>query len=84
MQKMRVDFKIDRHDVASLVNPSWQYLYGKKESSKKATIERGWDPLTYKLLDHTELKKKKRMPLLLKMLTNWLLYMAKRILTLVF
>jgi hypothetical protein len=59
MQEMRVDFKIDRHDVASLVNPSWQYLHGKKESSKKATIERGWDPLTYKLLDHTELKKEK-------------------------
>jgi hypothetical protein len=57
---MRLDFRIDWHDIVGLVHHTWQYSFAKKESSKKAISERGWNPLTYKLLDHPEYKKKEK------------------------
>ncbi len=58
-QELRLDFRIDRHDVVGLVHRSWEYSFARKESNKKAISERGWNPLTYNLLDHPELKKEK-------------------------
>jgi hypothetical protein len=51
-QEMRLDFRIDRHDIVGLVHHAWQYSFAKKESSKRAISEKWWNPLTYKLLDH--------------------------------
>jgi hypothetical protein len=52
---MRLDFKIDYHDVVRLVQHDWQYSFAKVESSRKAIAERGWNPLAYNLLDNSEL-----------------------------
>ena len=58
-QEMRLDFRIDRHDVVGLVHRAWEYSFAKRDSSKRAISERGWNPLTYNLLDHPELNKEK-------------------------
>jgi len=58
-QEMRLDFKIDRHDVVGLVQRAWQHSFAKVESSRKAIAERGWNPLAYNLLDNSELYREK-------------------------
>ncbi len=59
-QDIRLDFRIDWHDVVGLVHHhAWEYSFAKKDSSKKAISERGWDLLTNNLLGHPELKKEK-------------------------
>jgi hypothetical protein len=42
-----------------LVHRAWLYSFDKRDSNKKAISERGWNLLTYNLLDHPELKKEK-------------------------
>ncbi len=56
---MRMDFKIEQHDVAGLVHSAWLHFFAKVESSKRPIAERGWNPLTYNLLDHRELNRTK-------------------------
>jgi hypothetical protein len=58
-QKMRMAFKIERHDVVGLVHRFWLHSLAKVESSKRAIAERGWNPLTYNLIDHKELNRAK-------------------------
>jgi len=58
-QEMRLDYKIEKHDVVGLVHCAWLYSFDKRDSNKKAISERGWNLLTYNLLDHPELKKEK-------------------------
>jgi hypothetical protein len=50
-QEMRLDYKIEKHDVVGLVHHAWLYSFDKRDSNKKAISERGWNPLTYNLLD---------------------------------
>jgi len=58
-QKLRLDFKIERHDVVGLVQRAWEHSFDWVDSNKKAIAERGWNPLTYNLLDDPELYREK-------------------------
>ncbi len=54
-----MDFRIDRHDVVGLVHRAWEHSFARTESSRRAIAERGWNPLTFNLLDHEELHRDK-------------------------
>jgi len=56
---MRLDFRIDRHDVIGLVHYAWEHSFAKVESNRKAIAGRGWNPLTLNLLDQEELHREK-------------------------
>ena len=58
-QEMRLDFRIDRHDIVGLVHCAWEHSFARTESSRRAIAERGWNPLTFNLLDHEELHRDK-------------------------
>jgi hypothetical protein len=50
---------IERHDIVGIVHYAWNHSFSRIESNKKATAERGWNPLTYTLLDCPELNNEK-------------------------
>jgi hypothetical protein len=50
---------IERHDVVGVVHYAWQRSFARVTSNRKATASRGWAPLTYNLLDDTELRRDK-------------------------
>jgi hypothetical protein len=51
---------IECHDVVGIVHYAWKQSFSPIESNKKATAERGWNPLTYTLLDSPELNCEKK------------------------
>jgi hypothetical protein len=44
-------------DIIPLINTAWAKSFAKVDSSRKAILRRGWNPLNYVLLDHPELNK---------------------------
>jgi hypothetical protein len=58
-QEMRLGFRIDCHDIAGLVHHAWEHSFARTESNRRATAERGWNPLMFNLLDHEELYREK-------------------------
>ena len=59
--KLYMEFRIEKHDVVGLVHRCWNKSFQRVDSNKRATSERGWNPLTYNLLDHPELNRYKSM-----------------------
>jgi len=57
MQMDRVN--IERHDIVGIVHYAWEQSFARVETNKKATAARGWNPLTYNLLDNKDLKREK-------------------------
>jgi len=57
--KLCLDTKIERHDAVGLVHRAWLKSFAKVDSNKRAIADRGWNPLSYKLLDHEELHRVK-------------------------
>jgi hypothetical protein len=51
--------KIVCHDVVGLVRCAWDHSFARVESTQKTIPERGWNPLTYNLLDDPDLERKK-------------------------
>jgi hypothetical protein len=54
-----IPVRIEKHDIVGLVHEAWNQSFAQVESNKRAIAERGWSPLTYTLLDHPELTRKK-------------------------
>ncbi len=50
-----MDFRINHHDIVGLVHCAWEHSFARAESSRRAIADRGWNPLTFNLLDHEEL-----------------------------
>ena len=50
---------IERHDIVGIVHYSWEQSFARVASNKKATAARGWNPLTYDLIDNKELRREK-------------------------
>ena len=46
-------------DIIPLVNAAWPKSFGRTESTRRAIVERGWNPLNYSLLLHPEILKTK-------------------------
>ena len=42
-----------------IVHYAWEQSFARVETNKKATAARGWNPLTYSLLDNKDLKREK-------------------------
>ncbi len=50
---------IECRDIVSLVHYAWNMSFAHITSNKKAIAHRGWNPLTYNLLQDPELKETK-------------------------
>ena len=48
-------FNINKTDIMGLVWQAWKPLFANIVSTQKALAERGWNPLTYVLLDHPDI-----------------------------
>lgn len=48
---------LQRTDIVPIVLKSWPKSFGNQTNNKKAIAERGWNPLSYTLLDSDEVKK---------------------------
>lgn len=57
----------DQTDIVPLVKKAFEKSFGNTAAAKKAVIKRGWNPLTYSLLDHPQIIKRKRDTLLEKL-----------------
>lgn len=49
--------ELERTDIIPIVNATFAASFGNQEGNKKATRERGWNPMTYNLLDSEEVKR---------------------------
>jgi hypothetical protein len=47
---------LERSNIVSIVNVTWQKTFTRVETNKKSTNARGWGPLNCILLDHPELQ----------------------------
>jgi hypothetical protein len=59
--KLYTECSIGKHDIVGLVNLCWNKSFERVDSNKHTMSEQGWNPLTYNLLDHPELKRYKSM-----------------------
>jgi hypothetical protein len=61
MSKIRAGLPptLERTDIVRTVNVSWQHLFDRVATNKRAIAARGWVPLNYILLDNPELQEKK-------------------------
>jgi len=51
---------VELHDIVGVMHRAFHKSFGNVQTNKQAIADRGWNPLTYALLDHEEHKKEKR------------------------
>ena len=51
--------RIEKQDIVGIVHRAWMKSFANVITNKQAIADRGWNPLTYVLLDHPELKNSK-------------------------
>ena len=57
--RLRLEYKIEKHDIVGIVHYAWNTSFARVETNKKAIANRGWYPVNYILLDNKELDKDK-------------------------
>ena len=58
--ELHLPLHVELHDIAGIEHRAFHKSFGKVQTNKQAMADSGWNPLTYVLLDHKELKKEKR------------------------
>jgi hypothetical protein len=71
--ELHLPMHVEMHDIVGIVHRAFLNSFANRTNNMKAIADRGWNPLTYALLDHKELVKERNRQAILSSATNCLL-----------